>query len=43
VTKPAFYLIRPDAVVAMRGPGFDLETLASYFDGPAGVLAYAPS
>jgi 3-(3-hydroxy-phenyl)propionate hydroxylase len=41
VTNPAFFLLRPDGVVAMRGPGFDLRALRSYFAGPVGLRAAA--
>ena len=37
VTHPAFYLLRPDGVVAMRGPGFDSAALTSYLIGPVGM------
>jgi 3-(3-hydroxy-phenyl)propionate hydroxylase len=39
VTDPAFYLLRPDGVVAMRGPGFDIAGLRAYFADKIGVLS----
>lgn len=39
VTEPAFYLIRPDGVVALRGPGFNLGAVTRYFDETLGALA----
>jgi 2-polyprenyl-6-methoxyphenol hydroxylase-like FAD-dependent oxidoreductase len=39
VMQPAFYLLRPDGIVAMRGPAFDLTALTSYFSETLGVRA----
>jgi hypothetical protein len=38
VAEPAFYLIRPDGVVAMRGRGVKFDVLAEYFERNVSLL-----
>ena len=39
ISHAAFYLLRPDGVVAMRGPGVDVAPAIDYFVGRDGILA----